>query len=475
MDKHCRRIFALAVVVLVPYQADAWAQSSSGVANQGADVWPLEELSLRTGAVLKGLIESESPGSVEFTEVVRQRGKRPYLVVRTIRPRDIAERRPLPKAQRRELAERVDGIRNRARILRRETAAIPLSREPDGRWRYKGRSFSFLSTADEQTSRRAIVRLEQMFSAFRQILRPQHTAPKRPLRFLFFGSLAQYRKFLRSEGLEIDNPAFYSPEQNLVAAGSELAAVAAEIAASEARHRDILTTYREAADARRKKLREAIKRKKELGWSAEECRELVQATERRLRADLADVRRRIRTAERRQETRFDEHTRRLFALLYHEAFHAYVENFVCESARHDVPVWLNEGLAQLFESARVDVGELRLDVVDEEKLAALRVELKRKDTISVRDVLHADRDAFLVQHRVSGTSRRHYIVAWAVAYYLTHDRNLLASERLAEYVARDRTKENHTKRFERLIGEKLDVFQRTWRDHMMGLPVETKR
>ena len=136
------------------------------------------------------------------------------------------------------------------------------------------------------------------------------------------------------------------------------------------------------------------------------------------------------------ETRFDEHTRRLFARLYHEAFHAYVENFVFERERYDVPVWLNEGLAQLFESARVDVGELRLDVVDAEKLAALRVELKRKDAISVRDVIHAQRNTFLVQHRTTGTSRRHYIVAWAVAHYLVHDRNLLASVRLPEYVGR---------------------------------------
>ena len=268
------RILVLCVAVLLQHHTRASAQPKDDAA-----AWSLEELSLRTGGdPLRGLIESESPGSVEFTEVVRQRGKRPYLVVRTIRPRDIAERRRLSKEQRAILAARVDRIRNRARILRRETEAIPLTRESDGRWRYKGRSFSLLSTADERTSRRAVVRLEQMFAAFRQILRPQHTAPKRPLRILFFGSVGQYREFLRSESLEIDNPAFYSPDQNVVAAGSELAAVAEEIAATEARHRAILAQYRTAADAQRKKLQEAIKRKKELGWSEKETRELVQAT-----------------------------------------------------------------------------------------------------------------------------------------------------------------------------------------------------
>lgn len=437
--------------------------------------WPLEELSLRTGGrVLRGLIESERPGSVEFVEVVRNDGQRPYVVIRAIAPHEIAHRRRLPDEQRKKLIERVDRIRNRARVLRREIDAVSLRRDEAGHWDYQGPWFLFTSTADERTTRRAIVRLEQMFAAFRQVLRPQHTAPKRPLRILFFGSQLEYRAFLAAEGLRIDNPAFYSPKQNVVAAGSELAAVAAEIAAAEARHRAVLADHRKAADAQRAKLKEALKKRKEFGWSDDYCRELAQSTQRRLRNELEVVRRQILAANRRQETRFDKQTKRLFSRLYHEAFHAYVENFVFESTRYAVPVWLNEGLAQLFESARVDVDELRLDAIDAERLTALRVELHREGALGLRDVLHADREAFLVQHRAKGTSQRHYLAAWAVAYYLTHERNLLSSGRLGDYVAVDkkRSSEDRTRRFERLVGGKLDPFERDWRRHMLSLPVD---
>ena len=253
----------VAFAILATLVGVVHAQPAARVAD-----WPLEELSLRTGGrILRGLIESESPGAVEFVEVVQKPGQKPFIVIRTVEARDIADRRPLPEAQRKKLIERVDRIRNRARVLRREIDAVRLARDGEGHWKYTGPRFTFISTADEQITRRAIVRLEQMFVAYRQVLRPQHTVPKRPLRFLFFGSLSEYRDFLSAEKLQIDNPAFYSPKQNIVAAGSELAAVAAQIDANEQRHRKVMAEYRRAADAQRAKLRASLKRKKEFGWS----------------------------------------------------------------------------------------------------------------------------------------------------------------------------------------------------------------
>ena len=38
----------------------------------------------------------------------------------------------------------------------------------------------------------------------------------------------------------------------------------------------------------------------------------------------------------------------MFRRLYHEAFHAYLDNYVYESPGYEIPTWLNEGLAQVF-------------------------------------------------------------------------------------------------------------------------------
>src|SRR6516225_9397706 len=53
---------------------------------------------------------------------------------------------------------------------------------------------------------------------------------------------------------------------------------------------------------------------------------------------------------------FKEATRHLFQTLYHEAFHAYLVNFVYPPEDGEAPRWLNEGLAQIFETAIVEAG-----------------------------------------------------------------------------------------------------------------------
>ena len=71
------------------------------------------------------------------------------------------------------------------------------------------------------------------------------------------------------------------------------------------------------------------------------------------------------------EAAFERATRQLFQTLYHEAFHAYVGNFVYPPAGKDhpdcpgeLPRWLNEGMAQVFETAIFEAGELRIGHAD---------------------------------------------------------------------------------------------------------------
>ena len=91
------------------------------------------------------------------------------------------------------------------------------------------------STADEETTRRSIVRIEQMFAAYCEIL-PRRTRPVSPLRVKLFGSMSEYNDFLKSLGLNIENPAIFIADENLLAAGSELSAYGQQLQAVRARH-----------------------------------------------------------------------------------------------------------------------------------------------------------------------------------------------------------------------------------------------
>ena len=91
---------------------------------------------------------------------------------------------------------------------------------------------------------------------------------------------------------------------------------------------------------------------------------------------------------------FEKVTRQMFTRLYHEAFHAYLENCVYPHDRHDVPLWLNEGLAVLFEGGMLESGTLRIDAPDAAALRRLKADLAGDRPLTLTALLAADRSLF---------------------------------------------------------------------------------
>jgi hypothetical protein len=95
----------------------------------------------------------------------------------------------------------------------------------------------------------------------------------------------------------------------------------------------------------------------------------------------------------------------------------------------EVPRWLNEGLAQIFESAIFEAGELRVGRADPKRVAALR-EMK-KNELPLVELLRSGPKQFQVEHAGDReVSDRHYLTSWALAYYLTFDRKILGTKAL---------------------------------------------
>src|SRR5262249_19158469 len=144
---------------------------------------------------------------------------------------------------------------------------------------------------------------------------------------------------------------------------------------------------------------------------------------------------RITVSETRNEEVFARVNKRLFVRLYHEAFHAYLMNFVYPAKEGSLPHWFNEGLAQVFETAFIEAGDLRVGHADKERVAATRAALGRGNLLPLAELPRSDPKQFVVAH--AGDQQvpdRHYLASWGLALYLAFDRKLLGTPGLDSYV-----------------------------------------
>src|SRR5262249_32393225 len=104
---------------------------------------------------------------------------------------------------------------------------------------------------------------------------------------------------------------------------------------------------------------------------------------------LVGDKRELVIAKKKNEEAFEKASGPLFQTRYHEAFHAYLGNFVYPAKEARVPYWLNEGLAQIFETALVEANELRVGHVDKVRLPKVQALASRGELVPVADLLKA--------------------------------------------------------------------------------------
>lgn len=461
----------LATALLADAPAGQEATKGSDAPTRGAADWPLERVTLTDGKVYQGLIAAQRPSTIEFIEVHRPPGKPMFLVVRPIARKMIAQWERLAPEEQQALRAKLDEHRRRALIEGRRMEDLALTEtRVDGRllWNYRGYWFTLESTADEQMTRRVIVRLDQLFRAYRQLLRPRLPAPER-VHIKVFGAREEYLAALDELGLAIDNPAVFLADKNLILAGSEMNRFAAELAQVGREHRQV----KQQIDAQ---LADAPARLKQLG---EDLKTNGVPTAQRMRILVAEhkkwddlrkaAQRKIAALDRKNSAKFHEVAGQMFARLGHEAFHAYLETHVYPRNAYDVPRWLNEGLAQTFEAGLLEADSLRVDTPNAAALEQLQSDLRGETRLELADLLVAGGQTFLSAHAGAQAASRAYYYSWGLAYYLAFDQGVLGSEGFDEYLSPTANGKSAIERFERLVGMPLDAFESRWREAMLGL------
>ncbi|MBN1851834.1 MAG: hypothetical protein JW829_03890, partial [Pirellulales bacterium] len=332
----------------------------------GGEVWEMERLHLAEGRILAGLIETEQDASIQFIEVHRPAGKPMFLIMRTVDRDRIQAIDRVGRAARRQLQERIHAYRNRARIKARREEAVDLHPvEEEGQiWQVyrNGPWFQLRTTLAEPVARRIAVRLDQVFQAYQQVLPSRLNDPPDQLSIVIYGNRDSYITSLRRQGITILNPAFFEPSENRVLAGCAVNEILNEIQATREAHLKIeeqmIQWQKECQDVlnqHERSLRNAPKTERE---------RILKALRDRWAQEKKETKQKIKEIENRNDKLLEDEIHDLVRLLFHESLHAYLENFVFNRDQYDVPGWLNEGLAQIFEDARIEADLLRIDAPD---------------------------------------------------------------------------------------------------------------
>ena len=419
--------------------------------------WKLDAVHLKSGITFRGMLVKETESEIYFQNVRRQPGRATVVFFTKFLKNEIAQIDRISPEEREALAARLQaldrsGEGEKQRMEELVLNPAPWGGKPNRALSYTSDHFVLISNAPEEIVRRAAVRLEQIYAAYTRFLSPRQ-ASARPTTILLFSSFAEYQALLKAQGRNILNPALFDPQRNQVLCASDLQRLGEDLAQTR-KYYDQLRKELRAKEAELRKL-----------YKGKVPPSLLQP--------IVDGERRLKLADDKNNRVFDVATRQLFRTLYHEAFHAYLAGYVYPPGDADVPRWLNEGLAQIFETAIVEAGELRVGHADPERLARVQAAVRRGEQVVLADLLKSGAKQFVVAH---GSDRevadRYYLASWALAFHLMFERRLLGTEAMDRYVQSLRRGRDSLEAFRELVDQPLPQFDKDFRDYLLALRLD---
>jgi hypothetical protein len=444
---------------------------------------------LKDGRVLQGLIEEETKEAVHLVYVDRPSKEQQIVARQKIEQSKIAKIERIADDIRK---FRLNMIKKSKKSSREEYKNIRLRSifwefNPNSKgWEYGDDLFVLQSNADQDFVKQVVVRVREIFQAYQQLFVVTRNV-ERKLKIFIFNSSREYQAAI---GGQIMNPAFYWPEKNYIVAGCDLQQYREEVAKIRSQHEAVKAqiahhkkemekfeqNMRKAKREEHAKLDKALK----AGQIAESCydnayraiREWEEKQNEALREyqkQLRTLEDQIRSADYQNMKTVDKYAGTMLKILYHEAFHAFLQNFLfAEHASRFVPLWLNEGMAQFFENAFIEGNSLIIGNMDSQRTSLLKNYIRDSKTIPLQQFLMAESDQFLVRDLNDlENSNIHYLQSWALVYYLSKRYDLSQGNFFAGYVQELAAKADPLEAFARLIQEPLATVDAAWQQELL--------
>ena len=412
------------------------------------DDWHYDLIYTRSGKVFRGLLVAETPECVKFWRIIRSPGRPTRRMFWSYETADIARIERLGAQQHQVLEARVQALdpdHEKQCLEKLNLLPIAWDGQPDGGFSYRSDYFLLVSDAPEEIVRRAAFRLDRIYAALASAMPPRRIAP--PTKIVLVRSQKEYHERLASRGLSFLNPAFYDRDRQEIVCACNLERLGSELSTIRREHQQ----------------------KRERIWSQERAleREYHGNVPLKLSRPLSQQLAALAEVDRANERQFEESSKRFFETLYHEACHAYVSTFVYFK-RDRLPCWLQEGLAQIFETAILDGMEFRIGHRDPQRVERLRNAGRRAELPGLVGLLCSTSGQFIAGHaQDKAATDSYYLSAWALTHYLVFDRELLGTPEFDVYIAALANGADPVAAFEQLVGEPPAQF-------LKGMPTELR-
>jgi hypothetical protein len=398
------------------------------------DDWQFDLIHTRSGKVYKGLLVAESPAYVKFWRILRSPGRPTRRMFWSYEANEIARIERLNPEQRQLLKARIQALdpdHERECLEKLQLLHVAWQGESTGGLCYRSEYFLLTSDAREEIVRRAAFRLDRLYTALARLMPPRRTAP--PTRIVLIRSLKEYRQALARKGFGFANPAYYDRERQEIVCACDLERLGTELATIQRNHQQARERLRAQERALEREHRGAA----------------LQKLLKPLSAQLAN----LDELDRNNERQFEEASKRFFETLYHEACHAYLSTFVY-AKRDRMPSWLQEGLAQIFETAILDGMEFRIGHRDPVQLERVRQGRRRGELPGLVELLCSNSRQFIASHsQDKAATDGYYLSAWALAHHLVFERELLGTAEFDAYIAALEAGADPVEAFDQLVGE----------------------
>jgi hypothetical protein len=438
------------------------AGTNAGLAGRNAheDNEPRDILVLKGGGEQRGFLVSETEGEIVFDCIMS--GKN---VSKTIMSRTTFQRAEVESVKKLTDEERAAAKKSLASVAAQEkkdahaeknvdiVSAIWYTQEghkPVPVSAVNFEHFNIESDVGDELLGKIAFRLNKVFTAYQNHFGADRNLGSK-VTVKVFKSMAEY---YASIGDGMKNPAFYTPDLKMICAGCDVPfyeRLVAEIKVLLKQRDAELQEWKVKANMAREEVRDKVRRAFDQIDAAGQgntpegraAKDRIHQQETEWMLDVGakekhvnEIQNEIFSLNRRLDVAFNELTQYMLAMMYHEGFHAFLDNFLFTQEQVKlVPRWLNEGLAQYFEAARLENNKFVLGQDVKEKMALLRQFKKEDALLPLEKLVNGGQNDYLV-HDMSNlkTSAKNYYQGWLLTNYLG-EKGRLTRETLSAYIA----------------------------------------